>query len=178
MSYYGRGGAWVNMPPGAFSKMVQENAMAESQALRDAKFAQYQKDQAWDFVGSMEHEAIEEKIAAANAFVNENGILIDAIFNEKGFRVPAKILKTRFGIKWAIFADATAITMYGTKPVAWVNPAFTKRTSASMAKKGYTTGTIRTKMVKFILNAESVVEMVVEAFDKDAEEICTEKAWD
>jgi hypothetical protein len=57
-----------------------------------------------------------------------------ALFTLAGEPVPARLVSTRYGTKFAVFASAADAAEYGAPVVAWVNP-FVK--PAFLAKKGY-----------------------------------------
>lgn len=62
-----------------------------------------------------------------------------ALFTLAGEPVPARLVDTRYGTKFAVFATAADAATHGAPVVAWVNP-FVK--PAFLAKKGYKTAKV------------------------------------
>ena len=76
----------------------------------------------------------QQKRAEANLVENGGMSTFPALFTLDGTPVPAKLVTTRYGTKFAVFATAADVASYNATVVAWVNP-FVK--PAFLAKKGY-----------------------------------------
>jgi len=76
-----------------------------------------------------------DKLRRQAQIEEDDGMAIfPALFDLDGTPVPAKLVKTRYGTKFAVFASAEDALAYNANVVAWIDPFTSERT---LAKKGY-----------------------------------------
>jgi len=106
-----------------------------------------------------------------------------ALFDLDGNLVPAKLVETRYGVKFAVFATVADVKAYGAPVVAWVDPFVKAKT---LARKGYRKGHVLAAAKaelkgsgKGLAGAMSVRPVMVRTdggFDPDAEVVDIEEA--
>lgn len=99
---------------------------------------------------------ITARLYREQARITENGGRdeFSALFDLDGDLVPARLIETRYGTKWAVFATDEDAQTYGANIIEWVNAyADTDRKRANLAAKGYREGRVLARAKAKILGS-------------------------
>ena len=112
-----------------------ETLRAEAAAAEQAAHDSFERCDTDGFLTQWAHGlTAREKRAQARIAENGGKAEFPALFTLDGTPVPARLVTTRYGTKFAVFATAADAAAHGAPVVAWINP-FVK--PATLAKKGY-----------------------------------------